>query len=160
MKNLLFLRNPDAVASGPPSVARITKFLEFCNSLESRGNNTYGQGFSKDVVSKFDQVDILVNNVGGNKRNLFEKTSIQDWQEIMDLNLLSHVKVTQSFLPMIKKHLEKLEDLDSIIAVLALVAKYATVALAKTFTNGDEVKLRMCCTIDRTFKLAFSLSVD
>jgi 3-oxoacyl-[acyl-carrier protein] reductase len=59
--------------------------------------------FSKEVLAKFGQVDILVNNVGGNKRNLFENTSIKDWQEIMELNLLSHVKVTHSFLPAMKK---------------------------------------------------------
>jgi len=59
--------------------------------------------FSKDVLDKFGQVDILVNNVGGNKRNLFENTSVEDWREILELNLLSHVNVTQSFLPEMKK---------------------------------------------------------
>lgn len=59
--------------------------------------------FSKEVIDKFSQVDVLVNNVGGNKRNLFENTTIQDWQEIMELNLFSHVKVTHSFLPTMKK---------------------------------------------------------
>jgi 3-oxoacyl-[acyl-carrier protein] reductase len=59
--------------------------------------------FSKDVLKKFGQVDILVNNVGGNKRNLFENTSLQDWRDIMDINLLSHVKVSHSFLPAMKK---------------------------------------------------------
>ena len=59
--------------------------------------------FSKEVINNFGQVDILVNNVGGNKRNLFENTSMEDWREIMDLNLLSHVKVSHSFLPEMKK---------------------------------------------------------
>jgi 3-oxoacyl-[acyl-carrier protein] reductase len=58
---------------------------------------------SKEVLGKFGRVDVLVNNVGGNKRNLFENTSIEDWQEIMNLNLLSHINVTQSFLPTMKK---------------------------------------------------------
>ena len=59
--------------------------------------------FSEEVIKKFKQVDILVNNVGGNKRNLFENTSLRDWQEIIEINLLSHVKVTHSFLPVMKK---------------------------------------------------------
>ena len=59
--------------------------------------------FSEEVLNKFGQVDILVNNVGGNKRNLFENTSVKDWNEILELNLLSHVKVTHSFLPTMKK---------------------------------------------------------
>jgi len=59
--------------------------------------------FSETVLNHFGQVDILINNVGGNKRNLFENTSINDWRDIMELNLLSHVKVSHSFLPAIKK---------------------------------------------------------
>jgi len=58
--------------------------------------------FSKEVISNFGQIDILVNNVGGNKRNLFENTTIEDWQQIIELNLLAHVKVTHSFLPAMK----------------------------------------------------------
>jgi len=58
---------------------------------------------SHGVLDKFGQIDILVNNVGGNKRNLFENTSVEDWQEILNLNLLSHVAVTHSFLPTMKK---------------------------------------------------------
>jgi 3-oxoacyl-[acyl-carrier protein] reductase len=59
--------------------------------------------FSNEVLNNFGQVDILVNNVGGNKRNLFENTSLQDWKKILDLNLLSHITVTQAFLPEMKK---------------------------------------------------------
>lgn len=58
---------------------------------------------SKEILNKYQQVDILVNNVGGNKRNLFENTTQEDWQEILDLNLLSHINVTHSFLPEMKK---------------------------------------------------------
>jgi 3-oxoacyl-[acyl-carrier protein] reductase len=58
--------------------------------------------FSKNILEKFGQIDILVNNVGGNKRNLFENTTLQDWRDIMDLNLISHVNVTQAFLPTMK----------------------------------------------------------
>ena len=58
---------------------------------------------SREVLNKYNQVDILVNNVGGNKRNLFENTTIEDWQEIFDLNLLSHINVTHSFLPIMKE---------------------------------------------------------
>jgi 3-oxoacyl-[acyl-carrier protein] reductase len=58
--------------------------------------------FSKNTLEKFGRIDILVNNVGGNKRNLFENTTLQDWKDIMDLNLISHVNVTQAFLPKMK----------------------------------------------------------
>lgn len=58
---------------------------------------------SSEILNKYNQIDILVNNVGGNKRNLFENTTLDDWKEIMDLNLLSHINITQSILPSMKK---------------------------------------------------------
>jgi 3-oxoacyl-[acyl-carrier protein] reductase len=72
----------------------------FAGDITTKGD---GKLFAEKVLNEFGQVDILVNNVGGNKRNLFENTSRQDWIEIMDLNLLSHVSITQTFLPTMKK---------------------------------------------------------
>jgi 3-oxoacyl-[acyl-carrier protein] reductase len=51
----------------------------------------------------FDKIDILVNNVGGNRRNPVADTSEEDWQDIIDLNLMSHVNVTRAVLPVMKK---------------------------------------------------------
>jgi len=59
--------------------------------------------FSETVLNTFGRVNILINNVGGNKRNLFENTSLQDWTDILKINLFSHVEVTHAFLPAIKK---------------------------------------------------------
>jgi len=58
---------------------------------------------SEEILNKYNKIDVLINNVGGNKRNLFEKTTLEDWEQIIDLNLLSHVKVTQAFLPAMKE---------------------------------------------------------
>jgi 3-oxoacyl-[acyl-carrier protein] reductase len=55
------------------------------------------------VLEKFGRIDILINNAGGNRRNLFENTTDQDWQDIIDLNLLSHIQVSRSFIPQMKK---------------------------------------------------------
>ena len=57
----------------------------------------------KKTIEKFGQIDILVNNVGSNKRNLFEKTTDEDWQAIIDLNLLSHVKVSREAVSFMKE---------------------------------------------------------
>lgn len=55
------------------------------------------------TLQKFGTIDILVNNVGGNKRNEFDQTTEQDWQDIIDLNLLSHANATRIFLPHLKQ---------------------------------------------------------
>ena len=55
------------------------------------------------VLEKFGRIDILINNAGGNRRNLFENTTDQDWQDIIDLNLLSHIQVSRIFISQMKK---------------------------------------------------------
>jgi gluconate 5-dehydrogenase len=48
------------------------------------------------ALSRSAPIDILVNNVGGRRENLdIEKTSPEDWQRLMDLNLTSAVLCTQ-----------------------------------------------------------------
>lgn len=53
----------------------------------------------KNTLAEYGKIDILVNNVGGNKRGLFIDTENKDWRDIIDLNLLSHVETTRAFLP-------------------------------------------------------------
>jgi 3-oxoacyl-[acyl-carrier protein] reductase len=48
-------------------------------------------------LKKFERIDILINNAGGNKRNQFIDTSDEDWQEIFDLNFNSHVRISRKF---------------------------------------------------------------
>jgi 3-oxoacyl-[acyl-carrier protein] reductase len=55
------------------------------------------------TIAKFDKIDILVNNVGGNKRNPVVDTTAEEWQEIIDLNLMTHINVTRAVLPFMKK---------------------------------------------------------
>jgi 3-oxoacyl-[acyl-carrier protein] reductase len=40
-------------------------------------------------------VDILVNNVGGNRRGTFLETTDADWDAVLDLNLRCHVSLTR-----------------------------------------------------------------
>ena len=54
------------------------------------------------TIKKFGKIDILVNNVGSNKRALFEETSDDDWRNILDINFLSHGEVSRLFIPSMK----------------------------------------------------------
>jgi 3-oxoacyl-[acyl-carrier protein] reductase len=53
----------------------------------------------QQTIDKFGKIDILINNVGGNRRGPFEKTSDEDWQAIIDLNLVAHVRVSRAVIP-------------------------------------------------------------
>ena len=59
--------------------------------------------FVAQTVEKFGRIDILVNNVGGNRRKPFADTTDADWDEILDLNFGSHVRFSRAVIPELKK---------------------------------------------------------
>ncbi len=50
----------------------------------------------------FGGVDVLVNNIGGNRRGQFADLSDEDWQDLVDLNFLSHVRASRAVIPAMK----------------------------------------------------------
>lgn len=52
-----------------------------------------------EVVDRFGSVDVLINNVGGNRRGAICETTDEDWQATIDLNLMSHMQLTRSVVP-------------------------------------------------------------
>lgn len=54
------------------------------------------------VQAYFGGVDVLVANAGGNRRGKFEATSDQDWEDILSLNLTSHLRVSRALIPLMK----------------------------------------------------------
>ncbi len=54
------------------------------------------------TMEKFGKIDILVNNVGGNRRNPFEKTTDEDWEAIINLNLTAHVRTSRAVIPFMR----------------------------------------------------------
>ena len=51
------------------------------------------------AIAAYGQLNILVNNVGGNNRTPFAEQSDAEWQEVIDLNLLAGVRMTRAALP-------------------------------------------------------------
>jgi 3-oxoacyl-[acyl-carrier protein] reductase len=54
------------------------------------------------VMGRFGQIDILVNNAGGNRRGLFASMTNKDWMDIVELNLLSHARITRAMIPQMR----------------------------------------------------------
>jgi len=50
------------------------------------------------VEDKFDRIDILVNNAGWSKEQLFVDTDESDWEQVIALNFLGHLRVTRAVL--------------------------------------------------------------
>lgn len=55
--------------------------------------------FIATAAEQLGSIDLLVNNVGGNQRKPFEELSDQDWQELIDLNFMSHVRCSRAAIP-------------------------------------------------------------
>lgn len=55
--------------------------------------------FVEAATDRWGRLDVLVNNVGGNRRGTFEQTTDQDWLEIIQLNVLSAFRASRHAIP-------------------------------------------------------------
>ncbi len=55
------------------------------------------------VRERYGALDMLVNNVGGNRRGRFEETSDQDWLDIIQLNVLSGFRAARLAIPLMRE---------------------------------------------------------
>lgn len=75
-----------------------TEALELYNNLKGKGYSvdTYKADVSKKeevnmminyCIGQFEKIDVLINNAGISKTNLFTDISYEEWDEVMDVNL-------------------------------------------------------------------------
>ncbi len=69
-----------------------------CDIGEAEG----AESFIEAVRDRYGGVDVLVNNVGGNRRGRFEETTDQDWLDIIELNVLSGFRTARAAIPMMR----------------------------------------------------------
>ena len=69
----------------------------------------------RSAISHFGAIDCLVNNAGISQVGLFTDTTVKDWHEILNTNLLSAFSACHSVLPhMISRHSGKIINISSI----------------------------------------------
>jgi NAD(P)-dependent dehydrogenase (short-subunit alcohol dehydrogenase family) len=54
------------------------------------------------VAEKWRSLDMLINNAGVASAGLLESESMEQWQWVLDINVLGHVRMTKAFLPLLK----------------------------------------------------------
>jgi NAD(P)-dependent dehydrogenase (short-subunit alcohol dehydrogenase family) len=54
------------------------------------------------IKQKIDQLDILINNLGIYVSKSFDETTTNEWQEMLEINLMSSVNLSKYFLPKMK----------------------------------------------------------
>lgn len=59
--------------------------------------------FVRRTIEEFGTVDVLVNNVGGNRRKPFEETTDEDWEELFRLNVFQGFGLARGVIPTMKE---------------------------------------------------------
>ncbi|TVP50194.1 MAG: SDR family oxidoreductase [Gemmatimonadales bacterium] len=67
------------------------------------GDADAGERLVAAAKAAFGGVDVVVNNVGGNRRKPFVETTDQDWQELFDLNVATSFRVTRAAIPQMRE---------------------------------------------------------
>lgn len=62
-----------------------------------------GERLARAALDAFGRVDVLVNNIGGNRRGQFADLSDDDWRDLVDLNFLSHVRASRAVIPAMRQ---------------------------------------------------------
>lgn len=55
------------------------------------------------ATERFGRLDVLVNNVGGNRRKPFAETTDEDWDAIFDLNVKSALRCSRAAIPVMEE---------------------------------------------------------
>ncbi len=96
------------------SADKLRKLHEIATSLNPDGGKLYPAQFDiaydnypdsliPFITSKFDKVDILINNAGVLVNKPFLETSLQDFAAVFQTNLLGHVNMIQHIAPLMRE---------------------------------------------------------
>ncbi len=97
----------------------------------------------EQTISRFGSIDILINNAGGPPLGFFEDFEFLQWQEALELNLLSAIYLCKKVTPFMKaKHWGRIISITSIAVkqpleglVLSNTARAGLTGFSKTLSN-------------------------
>lgn len=74
--------------------------------------------FVKQVMEKFGRIDVLVNNAGITKDMLLMRMKKEDFEQVIDVNLVGTFNVTKNVIPyMLKAHAGRIINISSVVGV-------------------------------------------
>ena len=125
-----------------PTVCNVTDV----NSIEK---------MTEEIMNKYGKIDILVNNAGITKDTLFMRMKLEDWNAVIETNLTSVFKVTQSVIKnMSKANYGRIVNIASVIGIHGnfgqanyAASKAGVIALSKTLAKEYASKNITCNAI-------------
>ena len=66
-------------------------------------DNAQVNAFMTETVVKYGRLDVVVNNVGGSRKTALAEISDSEWHELLDLNLVSAVRINRHAIPVMQK---------------------------------------------------------
>ncbi len=110
---------------------------------------------TEEIINKFGKIDILVNNAGITRDTLIMRMKIEDWNAVIETNLSSVFKVTQSVVKhMSKTNYGRIVNIASVIGIHGnfgqanyAAAKAGVIALTKTTAKEYASKNITCNAI-------------
>lgn len=100
-------RNEEKLRNVLKEIHKINPDVEVIMAAFDASDSIACEQFADHVLSKFNQIDFLINNAGANTRKAkVEEIDIQELQYLFNLNCVSHLIFIQKFLPKMKENKE------------------------------------------------------
>lgn len=72
----------------------------------------------KEVIEEFEGIDVLLNNAGITKDNLLMRMKKEDFESVLNVNLIGTFNITKNVIPyMMKKRYGKIINISSVVGV-------------------------------------------
>jgi NAD(P)-dependent dehydrogenase (short-subunit alcohol dehydrogenase family) len=130
----------DGLAEAGASVAIVSRHLDECRSVAERIARDAGgdvlpleadvsraeqvREMAQAVLERFQRVDILVNNAGVNVRKATLDLTVEEWQEVVDINLTGPLLCAQAVLPtMVAQQYGRIINISSIFGAVGFPAR-------------------------------------
>lgn len=97
----------------------------------------------KEIINRYGKIDILINNAGITRDSTLVKMSVENWQQVIDINLSGVFNCTRAVAPyMVEKGYGRIVSISSVVGLYGnfgqtnyAAAKAGVIAMTKTWSK-------------------------